>query len=52
MRTFVFVGRVIMVSLELGKQVLGAMNFDGTTLTRSYYRHWFPFQFILHQPLR
>jgi len=45
MRTFVFVGWLIMVLFELGKQVVGAMEYDGTTLTWSYYWHWFPFQF-------
>jgi hypothetical protein len=45
MRTIVFVGWLIMILLEIGKQVIGAMNYDGTTLTWSYYWHWFPFQF-------
>ena len=45
MRTLVFIGWIVMVLFEIGKQVLGAMEFDGTTLTWSYYWHWFPFQF-------
>ncbi len=45
MRTIVFVGWIIMVLFEIGKQLIGAMDFDGTTVTWSYYWHWFPFQF-------
>ena len=45
MRTFVFVGWLVMVLFELGKQLIGAMSYDGTTLTWSYYWYWFPFQF-------
>lgn len=45
MRTLVFIGWCIMVVLEIGKQLIGAMDFDGTTLTWSYYWNWFPFQF-------
>ncbi|MBQ2988534.1 MAG: YwaF family protein [Clostridia bacterium] len=45
MRTLVFVGWILMVLFEIGKQLIGAMEYDGTTLTWSYYWHWFPFQF-------
>ena len=45
MRTLVFVGWLVMVLFELGKQLIGCMSFDGATLTWSYYWHWFPFQF-------
>ena len=45
MRTLVFVGWIVMVLFEIGKQLIGAMEYDGTTLTWSYYWHWFPFQF-------
>lgn len=45
MRTIVFIGWCVMIFFELGKQLIGAMSYDGTTLTWSYYWHWFPFQF-------
>ena len=40
MRTLVFIGWIVMVLFELGKQVLGCLISDG-----AYYWHWFPFQF-------
>ncbi len=45
MRTLLFVGWLIMVIFELGKQLNGAMDYDGYTVTWAYEWRWFPFQF-------
>ena len=45
MRTLLFVGWLIMITFELGKQLEGAMQYDGYTVTWAYEWRWFPFQF-------
>ena len=45
MRTILFVGWVLMVVFEIAKQLNGAMNYDGYTVTWAYEWRWFPFQF-------
>ena len=45
MRTILFIGWVLMVVFEIAKQLNGAMNYDGYTVTWAYEWRWFPFQF-------
>ena len=45
MRTILFVGWLIMITLEICKQLEGAMQYDGYTVTWAYEWRWFPFQF-------
>ena len=45
MRTLLFIGWVIMVVLEVAKQLNGAMDYDGYAVTWAYEWRWFPFQF-------
>ena len=45
MRTLLFVGWLIMITLEICKQLEGAMQYDGYTVTWAYEWRWFPFQF-------
>ena len=47
MRTFLFIGWLLMVILEVCKQLEGAMTYDEytATVTWSYLWRWFPFQF-------
>ena len=47
MRTILFIGWLVMVILEVCKQLEGAMTYDEytATVTWSYLWRWFPFQF-------
>ncbi len=45
MRTTLFIGWVIMITLEIAKQLIGAMQYDGYVVTWAYAWRWFPFQF-------
>ena len=45
MRTLLFVGWLVLVVFELGKQLIGAMHYDGYAVTWAYEWRWFPFQF-------
>ncbi len=45
MRTVLFIGWLTIVVFEIAKQLNGAMDYDGYTVTWAYEWRWFPFQF-------
>lgn len=45
MRTIMLIGWIVMVTFEVAKQINGAMDYDGHTVTWAYEWRWFPFQF-------